>query len=276
MNSAARLCAVAHDELRRHCRWVSRTAIVWRQLALAACALARFLGTPRAAAQMSVPGANHVMIVGTKVAPPFAMKSDDGSWSGISIELWRRIATDLHLSYRFEEVSLDELITGTAGHRLDAAIAAITVTATRAESVDFTQPYYATSLGITVRRVSVFNWLNLAGYYVRISGNRLTDTRLFPRLATLCTWSIIPTPPPNFASPGARWRISILQSAHGCERALSVSSCLDSAAVDCRGSHLRSGDFGRDRDLLVSCLAASRRRRSMSAIILPHYVGTVA
>ncbi|HEX4570605.1 MAG TPA: transporter substrate-binding domain-containing protein, partial [Dongiaceae bacterium] len=149
------------DGLRRHYKWVSRTAIVWRQLALAACALASFLGTPRAAAQMSVPGANHVMIVGTKVAPPFAMKSDDGSWSGISIELWRRIATDLHLSYRFEEVSLDELINGTAGHRLDAAIAAITVTATRAESVDFTQPYYATSLGITVRRVSVFNWLNL-------------------------------------------------------------------------------------------------------------------
>ena len=101
------------------------------------------------------------MVVGTKVAPPFAMKSDDGSWSGISIELWRRTAADLHLSYRFQEVSLDELIMGTASHRLDAAIAAITVTATRAESVDFTQPYYATSLGIAVRRVSIFNWLNL-------------------------------------------------------------------------------------------------------------------
>ena len=128
---------------------------------LAACALASFLGAPRAAAQMSVVGTNHMMIVGTKVAPPFAMKSDDGSWSGISIELWRRIAADLHLNYRFEEVSLDELINGTAAHRLDAGIAAITVTATRAESVDFTQPYYATSLGITVRRASIFNWLNL-------------------------------------------------------------------------------------------------------------------
>jgi len=129
---------------------------------LAACALASILGTPRAAAQMSVAGTNHAMIVGTKVAPPFAMKSDDGSWSGISIELWRRVAADLHLSYRFQEVSLDELINGTAAHRLDAGIAAITVTAPRAEIVDFTQPYYATSLGITVRRVSVFNWLNLA------------------------------------------------------------------------------------------------------------------
>ena len=153
--------AVAADGRRRHYRWVSRSAIHWWQLVLAACALASFVGTPHAAAQMSVAGADHVMIVGTKVAPPFAMKSDDGSWSGISIELWRRIAADLHLSYRFEEVSLDELINGTAAHRLDAGIAAITVTATRAESVDFTQPYYATSLGITVRRASIFNWLNL-------------------------------------------------------------------------------------------------------------------
>lgn len=130
-------------------------------VALTTCALVGLLGTPRAAAQTSVAGADHVMIVGTKVAPPFAIKSDDGSWSGISVELWRRIAADLHLRYRFQEVSLDELISGTAAHRLDAAIAAITVTATRAESVDFTQPYYATGLGITVRRVSVFNWLNL-------------------------------------------------------------------------------------------------------------------
>jgi polar amino acid transport system substrate-binding protein len=147
-----------------HYRWVVQAVTVWRQLAWAACligALASFLGTPCAVAQVSVGGINNVMVVGTKIAPPFAMKSDNGTWSGISIELWRRIAADLHLSYRFEEVSLDELIDGTAAHRLDAAIAAITVTAGRAESVDFTQPYYSTGLGITVRRVSVFDWMSL-------------------------------------------------------------------------------------------------------------------
>ena len=147
-----------------HYRRVVQVAIVWRQLAKTACligVLASLLGTPCAVAQVSVGGTNHVMVVGTKIAPPFAMKSNDGTWSGISIELWRRIADNLHLSYRFEEVSLDELINGTAAHRLDAAIAAITVTAGRAESVDFTQPYYSTGLGITVRRVAVFDWLSL-------------------------------------------------------------------------------------------------------------------
>lgn len=139
--------------------------IDWRQLALAAClagALASFPETPCAAAQVSVGGTNHVMVVGTKIAPPFAMKSNDGTWSGISIELWRQIADHLHLRYRFEEASLDELINETAAHRLDAAIAAITVTAGRAEIVDFSQPYYSTGLGITVRMASVFDWLSLA------------------------------------------------------------------------------------------------------------------
>ena len=37
------------------------------------------------------------LVIGTKEAAPFAMKSADGSWSGISIDQWRRIADDLHL-----------------------------------------------------------------------------------------------------------------------------------------------------------------------------------
>jgi polar amino acid transport system substrate-binding protein len=138
--------------------------IGWRQLARVVCligVLSSFLGTLCAGAQGSPSETNGVMVVGTKIAPPFAMKSDDGTWSGISIELWRRVAADLHLRYRFEEVTLDELINETGSHRLDAAIAAITVTAGRAETVDFSQPYYSTGLGITVRRFSVFDWLRL-------------------------------------------------------------------------------------------------------------------
>ena len=32
------------------------------------------------------------LVIGTKEAPPFAMKQPDGSWRGISIDLWRRVA----------------------------------------------------------------------------------------------------------------------------------------------------------------------------------------
>jgi polar amino acid transport system substrate-binding protein len=161
---SARSASSVPSLCRGYCDEVLQAVINWKQLARAAClvgTLARSLGPPCAAAQVSVSPTHHVMIVGTKIAPPFAMKSVDGTWSGISIELWRRIAADLHMRYRFEEVKLDELINGTAAHRLDTAIAAITVTAERAESVDFTQPYYSTGLGIAVRRVSVFDWLGL-------------------------------------------------------------------------------------------------------------------
>jgi len=37
------------------------------------------------------------LVVGTKEAPPFAIKSDKGEWSGISIELWRKLADQLKL-----------------------------------------------------------------------------------------------------------------------------------------------------------------------------------
>jgi ABC-type amino acid transport substrate-binding protein len=36
------------------------------------------------------------LIVATKEAPPFAMKGPDGRWQGISIDLWRRTADQLH------------------------------------------------------------------------------------------------------------------------------------------------------------------------------------
>ena len=39
------------------------------------------------------------LMVGTMVAPPFAMKTADGSWEGLSIELVKMIAQDLGAEY---------------------------------------------------------------------------------------------------------------------------------------------------------------------------------
>ncbi|HMG78073.1 MAG TPA: transporter substrate-binding domain-containing protein [Xanthobacteraceae bacterium] len=91
------------------------------------------------------------LVVGTKEAAPFAMKAADGSWSGISIDLWRRIADDLHLHYRLaEEADVQALIDGVAAGRFDMAVAALTVTAEREKVLDFTQVFYVTGLGIAV------------------------------------------------------------------------------------------------------------------------------
>ena len=88
------------------------------------------------------------------------MKDTDGNWSGISIDLWRRIADELHLRYRFaEEPQVQGLIDGVASGKFDIAVAALTVTAARERVVDFTEPFYATGLGIAVRTGGAASWL---------------------------------------------------------------------------------------------------------------------
>ena len=62
--------------------------------------------TPSGMAQVPGSPAVRELVVGTKVAPPFAMKAEDGTWHGISIDLWRRIANQMHLRYRFQETTL--------------------------------------------------------------------------------------------------------------------------------------------------------------------------
>lgn len=102
------------------------------------------------------------LLVGTHVAPPFAMKDADGHWTGLSIDLWREAANRLHLDYEFREMPTPEsLVDGVAEGSLDASIAAITVTARRAEKVDFTQPFYNSGLGIVVPARSGNAWWTL-------------------------------------------------------------------------------------------------------------------
>jgi polar amino acid transport system substrate-binding protein len=71
---------------------------------------------------------NQTLIVGTKEAPPFAIKSTDGTWAGISIDLWRQIATGLNLKYELRETDLKGLLDGITSGSLDVAVGALTIT----------------------------------------------------------------------------------------------------------------------------------------------------
>lgn len=113
---------------------------------------------PQGRAQDSRPPATRELVIGTKIAPPFAMKTKDGAWHGISIDLWRRIADQMHLHYRFQETSLQGLVDGVANGSLDGAVAALTVTGPRERVVDFTQPFYNTGLGIAVAADTGIAW----------------------------------------------------------------------------------------------------------------------
>ncbi len=103
-----------------------------------------------AAPSTEAPASKKELIIGTKEAPPFAMKTPDGDWEGISIDLWRRIADQLGLQYRFQEKTLQDLLSGTRDGSLDAAVGALTITAEREKALDFSQPFYETGLSIAV------------------------------------------------------------------------------------------------------------------------------
>jgi ABC-type amino acid transport substrate-binding protein len=91
------------------------------------------------------------LVVATKAAPPFAIKLTDGTWEGLSVALWKRIADREHLRFRLvESQSVQDLLDGVANGSFDAGVAAVTVTAARARSVDFTQPFYNTGFGVAV------------------------------------------------------------------------------------------------------------------------------
>lgn len=90
------------------------------------------------------------LIVGTKEAPPFSMKTTDGQWTGLSIDLWRRIAAQLDFKYEFRELALKQLLDGVTDGTLDAAVAALTITSEREKDFDLTHAFYTTGLGIAV------------------------------------------------------------------------------------------------------------------------------
>src|SRR5271170_876434 len=112
----------------------ARSVLTAMALALALLIIA---SAPQAAAPENQAAARE-LVVGTKEAPPFAIKDDQGNWSGISIDLWRQVADRLKLRYRFVDVvSVSSLLDNLESGNFDVAVAAITVTPARQQRVDF-------------------------------------------------------------------------------------------------------------------------------------------
>ena len=114
-------------------------------------ALACSRGHAEPASAVTPPLPDRELIVAIREVPPFAMKNKDGSWRGISIELWQRVAERLHLRYRFsEQASNQEILNGVASGAFDAGVATLSVTAARQRIVDFSVPYYTAGLGVAI------------------------------------------------------------------------------------------------------------------------------
>ncbi len=98
----------------------------------------------------SASGQPHELRVGFQVEPPFIVDSN-GQYSGVSIDLWGKIADSLQVKYTTKAYALDELLTAIQTGEVDVAISPLTVTASRIKKFSFSQPYYITNLAFATK-----------------------------------------------------------------------------------------------------------------------------
>src|SRR5271170_4692388 len=85
--------------------------------------------------------------------PPYGYVDTDGSISGVSVDLWRRVAEQMEWSFKLTPVSdMESIISGLEQGRFDAAIGAITITPERAARVDFSYPAHRSGVAIALRK----------------------------------------------------------------------------------------------------------------------------
>ena len=89
--------------------------------------------------------------VGYAGSEPFVFHKGE-TWNGISIEVWENAADAQNINYEIESFnSVSEAIRALALGNIDAVVGPASITAARAEKVEFTQPYYQASLSILSR-----------------------------------------------------------------------------------------------------------------------------
>lgn len=128
--------------------------------------------------------------VGVREVPPFIFLQDGQEPRGCSIDLWRAIAAELRLEYRFiPSQGIAQTLQQMEAGALDLAIGAITITEAREQLFDFSHSYFHTGLGIMTPASSSFS---LAPFFASIfSSDRWIIIGLFflfLLVAAHCIW----------------------------------------------------------------------------------------
>lgn len=115
-------------------------------LVLASCG-----GTEEATAPGGEGSAAGPWVIGTEPAfPPFESQDDSGELVGFDIDLMRAIGEQAGVPVEFESLPFDGLIPALQAGTIEAAISGMTITEERAETVDFSRPYFRAGLAIAI------------------------------------------------------------------------------------------------------------------------------
>ncbi len=107
----------------------------------------------------SLPLQARTLKVGVWNAPPYVNVDQKGYVSGMSVQIWKTIATNAGIDYEIVVCNdITEIIDALAAGTLDASIGPHATTSDRAEKVLFSQPYYSPGVGIMVPSRSPTMW----------------------------------------------------------------------------------------------------------------------
>lgn len=95
--------------------------------------------------------------------PPFVIREADGSWRGISVDLWADIARAMGRDFELVPLPFQEVLPSLEAGRVDVAVGALTMTPEREARFDFTHPFYQTGLAIGVPRGGDSGWSVVMG-----------------------------------------------------------------------------------------------------------------
>ena len=138
---------------------------------------------PTLIAAQSAKAPRRALQVGVKPAPPFVIVNADSSLSGISIDLWQRMADELKLQFEYKMTDLTGLLDGLQSGKYDVGVAPLTMTAEREVKMDFTYAYFNTGLSIAIPNRGSGSWLAVVG--------RLLSTRFLQVVLALITLLLV-------------------------------------------------------------------------------------
>src|SRR5277367_5138583 len=105
------------------------------------------MGQPEGAGQ----GVKQKLVVGVISTPPYSIQDDDGTWSGITVDLWKEIAGIIGVDYVFKkEENLKSLLKELKDGSLDVVATGVSITKEREKEFDFSDPYLAAIEAVAV------------------------------------------------------------------------------------------------------------------------------
>ena len=98
------------------------------------------------------PEKGKTLIVGIDPIPPFALRTEEGQWHGISWAIWHLAASSLGWTYEIKLMPLDQIIPALLAGEIDVAATAFGITEKREAKIDFSVPYYFSSFGVAATK----------------------------------------------------------------------------------------------------------------------------